>query len=299
MASVTTQAPSELQRPKTVKRPRVRKLADVIRYDNSIIYPAKGEVSSDHVTLHHVEEKSFWVLSAAGREQFTKEILATGIYAANHPHLEALKKKHPEITLPVQPHTVKFQIVNLLVAHRDFGFTREDLEAFNVAIHQRSGELVRISQDVVQAARHTEQWGVERIGNVTVDGERVYLLHDTLRFYPLYRKTEQEAQNMDRAEAIAHQKRRAQRIIDTPDDQWDIAHTRPGGTAVTVQPNWMNRSSRDEWMYDQNGDRLFPTAQTVVRKMLRHYTDEELAAVSAALVDELQRALVRDGEDSE
>lgn len=269
-------------------RPRTTKSADIIRYDTTIVYPKTGREESEHVKRMQAGDKSFWMLSDTGRTLFADAIREVGLYAKNHPDLLELAAQNELVRLPKNSASLGFQIVNLLVAHRDYGFTRTDLEAFNEAFAVHG---IQISNDVIQAARHTEQWGCKRIADVKVDGKTVYLLPDQLEYYTLMRKTEMQVADMDRDEAINLIKAHYQAIVDTPNENWDVGHTRPGGDAVFYQPKRPNRSSRDKYYFDPYGHRLIATPKWAVRLMDRHYTLEEMVAVHAELGAFLEEAL--------
>lgn len=273
-----------------------RSIADVIRYDSEIIFPPRGSQQSDHVSLHHDETsgKSFWVLSPAGRKVMADAIRSIGVYADNHPHLKKLRRAHPEVRLPKNPSSLDFQVANLLVAHRHFGFTCADLEVFNKAIHVASKKTVRLSEDVIQPARQVTQWGLDRIRDVKVGRDTVYLLHDQLQFHERYRRLEVTPADLSKKEQVNLIKAYHQEIVDTPLDKWDMGHTRPGGDVVTYQPRIENRPTRDAYYYDPLGQRLIPSPPHIGTKMRKHFTPDEQAAVALDLIRALSEEEITD-----
>ncbi len=285
--SCKTQMLSDSELPSYPRSPR--RIADVIRYDTEIDFPTRGSQQSDHVSAQFDETtgKSFWILSTAGRKVMADAIRSIGVYADNHPHLKKLNRAYPEMRLPKNPTSLEFQVVNLLVAHRHFGFTREDLEVFNKAMYFASKKTVRISKDVIQPARQVTQWGLDRISGVKVYDQTVYLLHDQLQFHERYRRMEAANMDLSKSEQVELIKAYHQEIVDTPLAEWDMGHTRPGGDVVTFQPQIENRPSRDTYYYDSLGMRLIPSPQHIGTKMRKHFSEDEQAAVALNIVSSL------------
>jgi hypothetical protein len=263
---------------KESKSSRRKTSADIIRYTKNLKLPPVGR-SNTFVTARKHEGQDFWVLSDVGRRIFSYNIENTGLYSKNHPDLEALKAHYPDVRLPSVATSVRFQVWNVLAAHRDFGFTRQDLEAFNRAWCADEANGLILSKDIIQAARHVEQDGLARVKDLKVGNETVYLLHEELQYWELLRQDENDYDDDAFTASYDRQTASAKSRASAKMSDYDISHTRPGGKTVMAQHKSENRSDRDKYFYDIDAKRIMIAPSYLPQKILRHYSPLEIIDV--------------------
>lgn len=226
----------------------------------------------------------YFELTEKGRELLLSNV--KGPYKEPHPEWERFCRENEMANnSPVKPgrRSLRYQCQMLLVSHPCIAFTREDLEAFVAAIG-------KASSDVIQLVNKSSQWGLKRKLEAT---RRYYTFPYPLEFDPskviLRREPLMSKDDPQWLAEIRRIRARYAKLAQTPIEQFDEGHLDPRvPKGVVPQVASINRSLRDRYKFDRNGEKECPTVEHLAKNLRSFYsTDEELEILFEALHQEL------------
>lgn len=211
-------------------------------------------------------------LTGLGRQLLAGQIRTKGPYTSWVPSLQQFLDEHqiPSSAAP-GPGSWTFLMPNLVAAHPEYEFSRDDLTEFRRAFsdwyrgHPDVTPRPRAlgDGDAIQGLNKTGQWGLKHQKR-DLSGTTFYRLRPPFTYLAAARYL-LDAQPLDPSDRAAQVQRVKDYMIanwiDVPDDQWEQGHANPADPSKLVwQPGQYQRARRDRYIFDEMG---LPTARTV------------------------------------
>lgn len=203
--------------------------------------------------------------------ELTALLLNQNPYTSWHPEIIKLKEEYPQLkfgsSASASSGSVRFQIINFLAYHPHFAFNRAHLNEIRNVLCKGKEE----TGDVIQHINKVDQGGLAW-DKLTVKGGPYYGLF-SIRFIGKYISSRVDL--VDTATKQIETERIRQLFRDLSEGDFEQGHKDPR-LPLTVentimQPTSINRSHRDDYIFDDNGLPKIPNPEKFAQNPKRFY----------------------------
>lgn len=211
-----------------------------------------------------------------------------GPYTTWHPDIVRCKSDHQQMRFGgtnTRTTSIRFQMINYLAWHPDHGYNREQLSMIRDALcPDRTG-----SGDVIQSVNKVEQGGLALDKITGVPGSPYYGL-SSIRFTDRYLHSRVLITSQD--DMDAQEKRNREFFSSLSTDSYEVGHRDPRKPLTpdntVMQPHIINRSHRDNYIFDDHGLPTVPTPEALAAHPDRFYSRDDQRIILEALTRNLE-----------
>lgn len=194
-----------------------------------------------------------------------------------------LKNKNEEFKLNLKisdklMNSTKFQIRNFLAEHKEYAFSREHLLMIEDKLVKG-----RKSADIIQVINKVEQDGLKKYSFKR--GKDTYYSFPEIKFTAKYLAKRKNYTTKE--EILADEMRQREYFSDLSKDDYEIGHKDPRLELtvenMVMQPSEINRSYKDNYIFDHNGLPKVPNPEAFVKNPEKFYNGEDLRMIYDAL----------------